>query len=54
MGLDSRKSASLDRARLLFPTAKLDRKKDHNWVEALLLLLAEYSRRTFKGEQVAA
>jgi hypothetical protein len=52
MGLDSRKSASLDRARLLFPTAKLDRKKDHNRVEALLL--AEYSRRTFKGEQVAA
>jgi crossover junction endodeoxyribonuclease RuvC len=52
MGLDSSKAVSLDKARLLFPTADLDRKKDHNRAEALLL--AEYSRRTFKGAQVAA
>ena len=45
MGLDSQKAGSLDKARLLFPTADLDRKKDHNRAEALLL--AEYSRRTF-------
>jgi crossover junction endodeoxyribonuclease RuvC len=45
MGLDSSKSVSLDKARLQFPTADLDRKKDHNRAEALLL--AEYSRRTF-------
>lgn len=45
MGLDSQKGASLDRARLLFPTADLDRKKDHNRAEALLL--AESGRRTF-------
>jgi crossover junction endodeoxyribonuclease RuvC len=47
MGLDSSKSVSLDKARLLFPTADLDRKKDHNRAEALLL--AEYSRRTFSA-----
>jgi crossover junction endodeoxyribonuclease RuvC len=46
MGLDSSK------ARLLFPTADLDRKKDHNRAEALLL--AEYSRRTFNAGKVAA
>ena len=44
MGLDSQKGASLDKARLLFPTADLDRRKDHNRAEALLL--AEYGRRT--------
>lgn len=48
MGLDSRKSASLDKARLLFPSAELDRKKDHGRAEALLL--AEYSRRTQLGK----
>lgn len=37
MGLGSDKSASLDKARLLFPTAELDRVKDHNRAEALLL-----------------
>ena len=37
MGLGSDKSASLDKARLLFPTADLDRVKDHNRAEALLL-----------------
>jgi crossover junction endodeoxyribonuclease RuvC len=52
MGLDSNKSASLDRARLLFPTAELSRKKHHNRAEACLL--AEYSRRTFIGLKAAA
>ncbi len=37
MGLGADKSASLDKARLLFPTADLDRIKDHNRAEALLL-----------------
>jgi hypothetical protein len=44
MGLSSDKAASLDKARLLFPAASLDRKKDHNRAESLLL--AEYGRRT--------
>jgi hypothetical protein len=52
MGLDSTKSVSLDKARLLFPTAELDRKKDHNRAEALLL--AEYGRRTFNIGKAAA
>jgi len=43
MALDSQKAGSLDKARLLFPTAELDRKKDHNRAEALLI--AEYGRR---------
>ena len=51
MGLDSQKSTSLDRARLLFPTAELDRKKDHNRAEALIL--AEYSRRQWIGKEAA-
>jgi hypothetical protein len=32
-----RKAASLDKARLLYPTAPLDRQKDHNRAEAILL-----------------
>jgi crossover junction endodeoxyribonuclease RuvC len=52
MGLDSRKPASLDKARLLFPTAELARVKDHNRAEACLL--AEYSRRTFGTVRAAA
>jgi crossover junction endodeoxyribonuclease RuvC len=52
MGLDSQKAGSLDKARLLFPTADLDRKKDHNRAEACLM--AEYSRRTFSAGKVAA
>lgn len=48
MALDSSKTASIDKARLQFPTAELSRKKDHNRAEALLL--AEYSRRTFNGK----
>jgi crossover junction endodeoxyribonuclease RuvC len=52
MGLGSDKAASLDKARLLFPTAELDRKKDHNRAEALIL--AEYSRRTFTRSAEAA
>ncbi len=51
MVLSSDKTASLDKARLLWPTADLDRKKDHNRSEALLL--AEYSRRTFHMERAA-
>jgi crossover junction endodeoxyribonuclease RuvC len=51
MGLDSAKSTSLDKARLLFPTAELARVKDHNRSEALLL--AEYCRRTFVGTVAA-
>jgi crossover junction endodeoxyribonuclease RuvC len=45
MGLDSQKAGSLDRARLQFPTAELDRKKDHNRAEALLI--AEYCWRSY-------
>jgi crossover junction endodeoxyribonuclease RuvC len=51
MGLDSSKSASLDKARLLFPDADLARAKDHNRAEALLL--AECSRRVFVGTVAA-
>lgn len=51
MGLDSQKSTSLDRARLLFPTAELERKKDHNRAEALMI--AEYARRAWVGRAVA-
>jgi crossover junction endodeoxyribonuclease RuvC len=36
-GLSRDKAASLDRARLLFPAAPLDRVKDHGRAEALLL-----------------
>jgi crossover junction endodeoxyribonuclease RuvC len=52
MGLDSSKQVSLDKGRLLFPTAELARVKDHNRAEACLL--AEYSRRTFTAGKVAA
>jgi hypothetical protein len=51
MGLDAQKSTSLDRARLLFPTAELDRKKDHNRAESLCI--AEYARRAWVGKAVA-
>jgi hypothetical protein len=40
--LSSEKSQSLDRARMLFPAASLDRKKDHGQAEALLI--AEWAR----------
>jgi crossover junction endodeoxyribonuclease RuvC len=36
-GLSREKRCSLDRARLLYPLASLDRVKDHNRAEALLL-----------------
>ena len=42
LGLSSDKRASLDKARLLFPHASLDRQKDHNRAEALLI--AYYAR----------
>jgi crossover junction endodeoxyribonuclease RuvC len=38
-----KKSASLDRARQLFPKARLDRVKDHNRAEAMLV--AHYAQR---------
>lgn len=37
LGLSKDKNASLDKARLLYPDASLDRKKDHNRAEALLI-----------------
>jgi len=52
LALNSDKTASLDKARLLFPTAELARVKDHNRSEALLL--AEYSRRMLGKSAVAA
>lgn len=42
-GLTSNKADSLSKARLLFPAAPLDRKKDHGRAEALLI--ADYGRR---------
>jgi crossover junction endodeoxyribonuclease RuvC len=44
-GLNQDKSASLDRARLLFPGASLDRKKDHGRAEALLIGYYALNRR---------
>lgn len=43
--LKADKKASLDRARLLFPAADLDRRKDHNRAEALLLARYGWQRR---------
>lgn len=43
--LSSDKSASLDKARLLFPLAPLDRVKDHNRAEALLIAHHALTRR---------
>ncbi len=50
MGLTSDKQTSLDKARMLFPGVKLDRKCDHNRAEALLI--AEWARA--KSVKVAA
>lgn len=47
-----KKLASLSRARMLFPTADLDRVKDHNRAEALLI--AHYGQRFGKPLQSAA
>jgi crossover junction endodeoxyribonuclease RuvC len=44
-GLSQDKSASIDRARLLFPGAPLDRKKDHGRAESLLLAHYAITRR---------
>jgi crossover junction endodeoxyribonuclease RuvC len=43
LGLKKEKDDALDRARLMYPTASLDRKKDHNRAEALLI--AHYGQR---------
>ena len=48
----AKKDASLSRARMLFPTADLDRAKDHNRAEALLI--AHYGQRCGKPLQSAA
>lgn len=48
----AKKDASLSRARMLFPTADLDRAKDHNRAEALLI--AHYGQRFAKPLQSAA
>jgi crossover junction endodeoxyribonuclease RuvC len=44
--LKAEKRASLDRARLLFPAAELERKRDHNRAEALLLARYGWKQRT--------
>ncbi len=44
-GLSQDKTASLDRARLLFPGASLDRKKDHGRSEAILIAHYALNRR---------
>lgn len=46
-----RKRASLDRARLLYPTADLARAKDHNRAEAILI--AHWALRKWRGEDAA-
>lgn len=48
----AKKDASLSRARMLFPDADLDRVKDHNRAEALLIAL--YGQRCSKPLQSAA
>ncbi|HEY6925972.1 MAG TPA: hypothetical protein VI653_21000 [Steroidobacteraceae bacterium] len=47
-----KKLASRSRAQMLFPNADLDRAKDHNRAEALLI--AHYGQRLAKPAQVAA
>lgn len=37
MGITSDKQSSLDKARLLYPMVELDRKRDHNRAESLLI-----------------
>ena len=51
LGLSSDKRASLDRARMLFPTAELHLAKHDGRAEALLL--AEYGRRQFTARGAA-
>ena len=48
----ARKRESLDRARLLYPTAELDRAKHHNRAEALLI--AHWGMRDWRGEIATA
>lgn len=47
-----KKHASLARARMLFPTAPLERLKDHGRAEALLI--AHYAQRYLLGVQISA
>ena len=44
MGLSKDKGQSLDRARLLYPAASLDRKKDHGRAEAIMLCHYAFTR----------
>ena len=46
MHLSKDKAVSLDRARLLYPGASLDRKKDHGRAEAIMLARYALSRMT--------
>jgi Holliday junction resolvasome RuvABC endonuclease subunit len=48
MGLSKDKEQVRAKAQQMFPTAELDRKKDHNRAEALLL--AEMHRRKLAGQ----
>lgn len=48
----TKKAASLAKARLLFPAADLDRVKDHNRAEALLI--AHYAQRYLQASRNAA
>ena len=52
LGLSRDKQASLDRARMLFPTAELHLAKHEGRAEALLL--ADYGRRLANAQAVAA
>ena len=51
MGLNTDKAASLSLARLQFPTADLDRKKDHNRAEALCIAL--WALKSWSGKVAA-
>src|SRR6202453_4418226 len=51
MGLNTDKAASLSLARLQFPTADLDRKKDHNRAEALCIAL--WAFKSWRGKVAA-
>jgi crossover junction endodeoxyribonuclease RuvC len=49
MGLTKDKQRSLDAARLRFPDASLDRKKDHGRAESLMLALYGLTRRSVRA-----
>ncbi len=49
MGLTKDKGVSLDAARLRFPDASLDRKKDHGRAESIMLALYGLTRRSVRA-----